>query len=109
VSRAEAKLEVESALTQLDRFDGHIFKSPVDFDSCVYRCRMTKLMAVILIGESYTTTFEQAPQASRYESHLHIDHKHPIVITPRELLEAMPDEPLKFTHGTYMARPSRRR
>jgi len=71
----------------------------VHFVDSVNGCRKTELMAVVLIGESYMTSFDQTPQTSCYETYILVELEHSIVLTPRECLEVMLDEPCKIIMG----------
>ncbi len=84
VSRAECKLQVQSALPQLHRLHGYLRKPAIDFGLRVHGGRKAKLLTVIVTCESYAPRFDKPPKTRNHKTHVIVEGNHPLVITPRE-------------------------
>src|SRR5215831_6194295 len=52
VPRAESQFEVEEPISQFHCFNRRAGEAAIDFAGCVHGCRQTKLLAIVLAGES---------------------------------------------------------
>ena len=57
-------------------------------------------MAVIFAGDSYSTKFNQTPKTSDGQTCIFVERENPIILTSREGLKPMSDQPFKFIHST---------
>ena len=81
---AESEVQVEKASSQSYLFYHCPHQAAVNFGGCVHGCRKTELMAVIFGGESYSTRFDEPPQASDDDTCILVEREYPVKLTPRE-------------------------